>query len=287
MWLLPQVQAAELNVRFLDGRIIDSYLEGEIRPGDYDRFVTQIQNGGLGTELWLNSPGGDVFEAMKIGRLVRDLRMDTHAPDRAGSKTFCLTHPKGADLDKCNCASACFLIFVAGVNREGNLLGIHRVFPSHDRLRYMTPDDAAVVSEKATNVVSAYLAEMSVPTHFIERLMVIPSNKIEWVSAEDIDRYFYGYIPQYSEWVAAKCKSNLPLIEEATPLIEKKKTQRLSANEEQRLSKIYGEVEANASCHGNAAREIRRDTEAKVVAKLKSLKRVGRVDQRETHRIGD
>jgi hypothetical protein len=270
--LLPQAHAAELTVRFLDGRAIDSMLEGEIQPGDYDSFVAKIQNGGLGTTLWLNSPGGNVYEALKIGRLVRALRMDTHAPDRAGGKTFCLTHPKGAGLDKCNCASACFLIFVAGINRNGNHLGIHRVFNNPDQLRLMSPDDAAITTGKATNVVSAYLIEMGVPTHFIERLMVIPSNKIEWVSPEDISHYFSGYIPQYSEWVAAKCKSNQSLYEEAIPIIQKQKRQRLTAVEEERLSRISGEVEENAICAVSAAKEIRRDAEAKVITKLQSQK---------------
>ena len=137
----------------------------------------------------------------------------------------------------------------------------------------MSPDDAAATTEKATNLVSVYLIEMGVPTHFVERLMAISSNKIEWVSPEDISRYFSGYIPQYSEWVDAKCKSNLPLIEEATPLIEKQKRQRLTAIEEQRLSRIYGEVEANANCAVNAAREIRRDAEAKVITKLQSQRK--------------
>lgn len=270
--LLTQAGAAELNVRLHDGRVIDSTLEGEIQPGDYDRFVTKILNGGLGTELWLNSPRGDVFEAMMIGRLVRDLRMDTHAPDRAGNTAFCLAHPRGTDLDKCSCASACFLIFVAGINRKGTHLAVHRAFPIHDRLRFMTPDDAAVVSGKATNTVSAYLAEMGVPTHIIERFMVIPSNKIEWVSAEDISRYFSGYIPQFSEWVVAKCPKN-PAFDETLPLRIKKETQSLTANEERRLSELDNEFIAYVDCIVNADREIRKGAEAKVIAKLRSLRK--------------
>lgn len=271
--LLPHAGAAEFNTRLFNGRIIDSTLEGEIQPGDYDRFVTQILNGGLGTELWLNSPGGDVFEAMKIGRLVRELRLDTHAPDRVGNTAFCSAHPQGTDLNKCSCASACFLIFVAGVNRHGSHLGIHRVFPSHDSLKFMTPDEAAVVSGKATNAVSAYLAEMGVPIHFIQRLMVIPSNKIEWVSEEDISRYFSGYIPQLSEWVAAKCPKNPALWDELRPLIIKNKTQSLTANEERRLSELSNAIIAEADCRVTASREIRSDAEAKVATKLKSLKK--------------
>jgi hypothetical protein len=165
------------------------------------------------------------------------------------------------------------LIFVAGVNRHGNHLGIHRVFPSHDNLRFMAPDEAAVMSGKATNAVSAYLAEMGVPIHFIERFRVIPSNKIEWVSAEDVSRYFSGYIPQFSEWVAAKCPENPALWDESRPLRIKKKMQSLTANEERRLSELDNAIIAEADCRVNASREIRKDAVAKVVKKLKPLRK--------------
>jgi len=199
LWEFSPAHAAELKVRIVDGRIIDSILEGEIRPGDYDRLVQQIHKGGLSDILWLNSPGGDAFEAMKIGRLIRELRMTTHAPDRAGNKTFCLTYPKGADLHQCNCASACFLIFVAGVNRTGNHLGVHRVFPRHERLKSISPDEAAALQRVATREVSNYLKEMGVPTHFIERLVATPSDQIEWVKAGDIERHsliIYQHFPR-------------------------------------------------------------------------------------------
>jgi hypothetical protein len=266
LWGFSPAHAAELKVRTIDGRIIDSILEGEIRPGDYDRFVQQIHKGGLGDTLWLNSPGGDAFEAMKIGSLIRELRMTTHAPDGAGNKTFCLTYPKGADLHQCNCASACFLIFVAGTNREGTHLGVHRVFPRHERLKSMSPDEAAALQRVATREVSNYLKEMGVPTHFIERLVATPSDQIEWVKAGDIERYFSGFIPEYSEWMAAKCKDNSALFDEAQPLLKKKKMKSLSASEDRRLVEIINAVEANVDCRASARREIRKDAEAAVIA---------------------
>lgn len=269
---LSPSSAADLKVRTFDGRIIDSVLEGEIRLGDYDRFVDQLLHGGLGETLWLNSSGGDAFEAMKIGQLIRDLRMETHAPDRIGMKTFCLNYPKGTNLQQCNCASACFLIFVAGVKREGNHLGVHRVFPRHEHLKSMSPDEAANLSRVATREVSNYLKEMGVPIHFTERLAVIPSNQIEWITTEDIGRFFSGYIPEYSEWIAAKCPDNSKLLDEAQPFLRKKKSQTLSVGEERRLQEIINAIDASTTCRVDAAREIRKNAQAKVMAKIKAAK---------------
>jgi hypothetical protein len=63
------------------------YLVGEIVPGDYDRFVEAIKkHQGNYFALHLRSGGGHLQEAMRIGRLVRQLLVSTYAaapfPDR-------------------------------------------------------------------------------------------------------------------------------------------------------------------------------------------------------------
>lgn len=261
--------AAELQVSVLNnGRVLLSTLEGEIKPGDYDRVVTQVLNGGLGIKLWLNSPGGDAIEAMRIGRLIRDLRMQTEVPNRAGNKAWCLAHPKGASLTDCNCSSAYFLIFAAGIHRSGNHVGVHRVFVNHAQLRSMKPEEAAELTGKVTRAVSAYLSEMGVPAHLIERMKAIPSNEIEWLSQADIDRYFSEYVAQYAEWIAAKCKRD-PGLSDAMDILHKKK-QPLSAQEKKRLDELYDAFEAEVACRVSAEREIRTGAEASVISRLKS-----------------
>lgn len=264
--------AADLKVDVVNGRIIESRLEGEIKPGDYDRVVAQLLNGGLGDTLTLNSPGGDVVEAMRIGRLIRDLRMRTEVPGRAGNKAFCLAHPKGASLTDCNCSSACFLIFAAGIRRSGNHVGVHRVFVNHEYLRAMKSDEAVELSGKVTNAVSGYMSEMGVPIHLIERIKVIPSSEIEWLSQGDIDRYFSGYIPQYAEWVAAKCKQGAGLWDENVRLLKKEKKLALTAQEKKRLAEVQNAITAEDDCRYSAWMEIRSGAETSVIARLKSAK---------------
>jgi hypothetical protein len=262
--------AADLKVDVVNGRIIESRLEGEIKPGDYDRVVAQLLNGGLGDTLRLNSPGGDVVEAMRIGRLIRDLRMRTEVPGRTGNTAFCLAHPKGASLTDCNCSSACFLIFTAGIRRFGNHVGVHRVFVNHEYLREMKPVEAAELTGKVTQAVSAYLSEMGVPAHLIERIRAIPSNEIEWLSQDDIDRYFSGFIPQYAEWVAAKCKREPGLWDENVRLLKKEKRQALTTQEKKRLAEVHNTIDAEDDCLISAWREIRSGAETSVIARLKS-----------------
>jgi hypothetical protein len=72
-------------------------LEGQIEPGDYDKLrddlivkrdygddprCSAIYEDGCPDTIYLSSPGGDVAEAMKIGRLVRTLGWTALVPAR-------------------------------------------------------------------------------------------------------------------------------------------------------------------------------------------------------------
>lgn len=131
------------ELRYVD--YADVILEGKIEIGDYDKLLKIIDEdcgdyNSCTSGIFLASPGGDLIEAMKIGRLVRKLRLVTHVPsdvppvpsdllpsDR--QKIEALRKKAVADLKDFKailknakadfmCASACFFIFVAGIDRE-------------------------------------------------------------------------------------------------------------------------------------------------------------------------
>src|ERR1017187_3382463 len=111
-------------------------VEGEIVPGDFSRLVNTLSNTGtsIGT-VAIFSKGGGVNEAIKIGNLIRDLRLHTLSAKGFGAQgNVC---GKIFDQSNCTCLSACVLIFAAGVNRYGNVLGVHRSYVSHDILKSM------------------------------------------------------------------------------------------------------------------------------------------------------
>jgi hypothetical protein len=111
-------------------------LEGTIVSGDYDKLLSFV-DANEARSIYLASPGGSVTEAIKIGRLVRALKLETIVPVQVGgdlreklTEWHKLTNPKANYM----CASACFFVFVAGVKRRDHdllgdpILGIHRPY---------------------------------------------------------------------------------------------------------------------------------------------------------------
>jgi hypothetical protein len=174
-------------------------IEGEIVEGDFTKFeklVSQIFNPGV---VWIASPGGDLAEAMKIGRLVRELKLSVWVPQKNG-----LLFPLLDSKRNAVCASACFFIYAAGVDRRGEILGIHRPYMSIAAYRKMGLDEAAFRQSMTMNIAGDYLKKMGVSSAIIERMNNIGSEKINWLSDSEVED-MTGFIPEYTEWFNANC----------------------------------------------------------------------------------
>ena len=114
-------------------------LEGKIVSGDYDKLRnflgTKSNFDKISGGVFLASPGGNMAEAMKIGRLIRTLRLSTDGPSGppSGITKFggSLIHANDLVNPKANylCTSACFFVYVSGIYRNLNWagrLGVHR-----------------------------------------------------------------------------------------------------------------------------------------------------------------
>ena len=128
-WLACSATAGGASdIRISDHPLYSIILEGTIVPGDYDKLQKLINENCPSTswstscpsDVYLASPGGSVAEAMKIGKLVRMLRLGTQVPEDAPAdlrqkiiRALKLQDPKANYL----CASACFFIAVAGIDR--------------------------------------------------------------------------------------------------------------------------------------------------------------------------
>ena len=196
-------------------------LEGTIVPGDYEKVRDFLENHipdqrSNAHILFLASPGGDLAEAMKIGHLVRQLKMMTHVTDRDEPTDI---HKKAAaevgikDFKNFLCTSACFFVFVAGVRRWPDLpgiptdpaLGIHRPFFSASDMKGLSADQALASASELRTVVENYLREMSVPAKYADLMFSIPKDDIRWISAAEFANDFAGIIPGLRDWVAARC----------------------------------------------------------------------------------
>ena len=179
-------------------------IEGPIERGDFDRFLrTVIELGRNAPEVFIYSKGGDAFEAMKIGSLIRALKLPTATADGSPSHPMCF-HGIRSETN-CSCESACFLIWAAGIERFGSVVGLHRTYIDHTFLRGMDAESAASASKAVSESVARYLSEMGVPTSYIERSARVPSGEIAFLKESEISEMFSGPIPELAEWITANC----------------------------------------------------------------------------------
>ena len=216
-------------------------IEGEIRPGDADRFykayfdynvVHQFLHGGVISAplpstkflftpdmapslievVYLASKGGDVDEAIKIGRIIRSLRLSTYAPiiPASGGRPICQMRLN--DQNNCICASACFLIYAGGATRVGNGVALHRPFAK--------PEDAAKLDDITHDAmlqegmarVRTYLASMDIHQHWID-LLIATGSKDAYIpnidEASNKEWHLMGIMPSIDEVITAKCPNRV------------------------------------------------------------------------------
>ena len=129
---IAPLDAADIKDGFALGEVV---LEGTIASGDYDKLLSFVDANDLA------SLGGSVTEAIKIGRLVRALKLETIIPVQVRgdlreklAERHKLTNPKANYV----CASACFFVFVAGAP----ILGIHRPYLTDSDIRTLSGSQA-------------------------------------------------------------------------------------------------------------------------------------------------
>ena len=195
------------------GKAADVFLEkfrlhivGEIRPGDAERVAQSAieqftRNKKYVAFVFVNSPGGDIAESIRIADLVASMK-PTVVVARGGV-----------------CASSCFLIFLAGYERVATsvhddggmptpekqvsrfgLVGIHRPYlktPSAD-LESVTKQGDLMRSFRN------HLASKQVPQHLVDEMMARPSNDIYWLRDRDFE-LIGPYSAGDEEALIAKC----------------------------------------------------------------------------------
>jgi hypothetical protein len=188
-------------------------IRGEIVAGDADRFSETLR----GKQPWIDtvflvSPGGNMAEALSIGRLVRRNLLTTSAPvdiqgDGKGYMDFPWASCKG---NRCICASACFFIWVAGVERDGNAIGLHRPYIVPDEARKLSLEEAEQAYGLLVDAVQAYLNEMDVPKKYFDQMIRTPSGNVVFLPWRQADKDFGGYIPGIAEWLKSRCGAMTP-----------------------------------------------------------------------------
>ncbi|MGV3511397.1 MAG: hypothetical protein ACO1OX_05270 [Novosphingobium sp.] len=136
-------------------------IKGEIQPGDEERFRS-ISLRLPSAIVMLESDGGTLMPALEIGRIIRVAGYDTTIRQR---KT---------------CASACALIWLAGISREvkeGGRVGFHAAYR----------DNQGKLEEvgSANALIGSYLTSLGLPTKAVLFATSAPPDVILWLTEEN------------------------------------------------------------------------------------------------------
>lgn len=175
-------------------------LRGKIVVGDYQKLKAAYTKLQFGTILYLDSPGGDLREAMRMGELIRLLQVQTSVM-----------------RDKI-CASACFFVFLGGAGRSASgaisgsplPLGLAFGYVGLHRPSLVAPSGEPESLERQANAmkrVRAYLEGYLVSSRLIDLMMSRPSNDIYWISDDDLEE-LGDFPPELEELYISKCAYN-------------------------------------------------------------------------------
>ncbi|TKB08402.1 hypothetical protein [Desulforhopalus sp. IMCC35007] len=163
-------------------------LSGQIEPGDLNKIVKAVSPPNSFPKYFtLDSSGGDVLEAMKIGHFIRETASGTCV-----NKT---------------CASACVFILVGGVSKTAwpsSDIGLHRPYFKPEHYASLSLNEAEGGYAKVRNATRKYLVDMEVPTAYIEKMFSISSDDVYFLSETEKESLLVSP-SAYSEWVRAKC----------------------------------------------------------------------------------
>jgi hypothetical protein len=199
------------------------YIKGEIVRGDAAKIETLLrENSPLLANFAMNSQGGDAIEAQRIGRLFRRHLVHVEAPTifTASGRPMFVGHDStttriDCDGGTCGCASACFIAWAGGIERKGNVLGLHRPRFDPTYFQSLSPSEAKSLYDRMAGELGTYFAAMDVSRIWFERMMQVSSGDIEWAYVAggqeiQLPGLTGEYVPAIAEWLKSACGALTP-----------------------------------------------------------------------------
>ncbi len=176
VWIAIGTSAAAAATAYYVKPLATIMLDGAIRPGDLEEIeAAYVQSGRSATSLYLNSPGGDFAEGIKIGYWLRDHKVAAYA----------------ASL----CDSSCAFAWLGGVKRYATLgaVMIHMPF-------YRTSTVTVAVSRAGIVDAIWYLATLRCSRKLADALLTVSSTEsdelfpITGADSAGFDLDYAGYV---------------------------------------------------------------------------------------------
>jgi hypothetical protein len=178
-------------------------IEGPIAPGDFKKFASLVLDA-KASVVWLASAGGNLSEALRLGALIRQLALEVRAPIDRTQPLVRLRDPENN-----TCASACFFLYVAGVRRQGSVLGIHKPSLPADEYFSLGLDGSVAAHRRIQEATADYLEHMGVPSRYAAMMMAANSSEMIWLTPEDIARDLTGVAAGYEVWLQGPCRTQV------------------------------------------------------------------------------
>ena len=165
-----------LTVQLIGGGVLA--LTGTIDPGAADRVTAEIAaHGEYIKTVALDSPGGAVADALKIGSLIRDKGYETSVA--AGAL----------------CASSCPLVFAGGRERVAtaeSAIGVHQIYAAAPTgsltSQLQAAGNAMSEAQTMTAQISRYLASMGVADEVWLRALETPPDRLTYFTTDELKR---------------------------------------------------------------------------------------------------
>jgi ATP-dependent protease ClpP protease subunit len=130
------------------------------------------------TSVILNSPGGDVDAAMRIGRILRKNEVFVSVADNA------------------KCYSSCALIYIAGVNRINyGTVGLHRPYLATPQSRQDIERQFPLILKQ----LKLYVEEMGITDNFYQEMVNTEPSDMKSYMGDNINRLVPHIDPTYDE----------------------------------------------------------------------------------------
>ena len=186
-------------------------MEGTIEAGDSEKLQKLI-DGRYVFSIYLASPGGDVVEAMKIGRVMRELNLTAIVPTKIpADMAEELTQRHGIrSRDNNVCLSACFFVLAGGIYREGFatddvILGVHKPYLSNSDLLTMNADQSMTSEINIHQIIHSYLNEMGISAKYEYLMFSAQKDELIWINSREFSNDLAGFVPELVDWVDARC----------------------------------------------------------------------------------
>ena len=179
--------------------------EGAIAENTPEAFLAEYyrerpeRSGGIVT---LNSGGGNLIAALRLGLMWRELGISTQV-----ARTVSYNEPGGRIPRQATefgrCASACALAFLGGVSRRvenGSLLGVHQ-FSSSRAIDVLQSQTVLGVTQLTVGALLEYLDELDVSADLLRIASQTPPNSMYWLSAQELNKFgIETFRPAHAHW---------------------------------------------------------------------------------------